>query len=288
MTASLSERDLLQLNAYLDGELSDQERAAFERKLAQDAALQAELQSLQATVALLGMAERVHVPRSFTLDPAVYGKQAQASWLERLLSGRSAFVTAGALAAVALIAGGVLLFSLIGRGGAPSVAMESAAPAPEEPMVMMEAPAEEAETGAQEDAYEGGAGAGAPLPTTEAAAAEAAAAEEAAAPEAAELAPPGTATPAPAAEGENVAPPAAPGAAEPAAEEPTEGARAGDLATKEAEPEAQATEQAAEEAAQAEQQPAGFPLWMGALLALAIITLVLSLVVAAVALIRRR
>jgi anti-sigma factor RsiW len=287
MTASLSERDLLQLNAYLDGELSDQERAAFERKLAQDAALQAELQSLRATVALLGMAERVHVPRSFTLDPAVYGKQAQASWLERLLSGRSAFVTAGALAAVALIAGGVLLFSLIGRGGALSVAMESAAPAPQEPMVMMEAPAEEAEARAQEDAYEGGVGAGAPLPT-EAAAAEAAAAEEAAAPEAAELAPQGTATPAPAAEGENVAPPAAPGAAEPAVEEPTEGARAGDLATKEAEPEAQATEQAAEEAGQAEQQPAAFPLWMGALLALAIITLVLSLVVAAVALIRRR
>ncbi len=126
MAAPMNERDWIQLNAYLDGEMSAAEREAFERRLAQDPALQQELETLRATVALLHMAERVPVPRNFTLDPAVYGRQVRPNWLARLQAARP-MALAAAVATVAIIAGGVLLWNSAMQFASPTmVAMEAA------------------------------------------------------------------------------------------------------------------------------------------------------------------
>jgi len=144
--ASLDERDLILLNAYLDNELSAEERASFEQRLARDSALRAELRELQATVLLLGMAERVRAPRNFTLDPNLYSKPARSGWW-RL--GKTAplmpLAAAGAgIVVVALYIGAIALTRLGGGAAAPSVAMEAAAPQQEPAAMLPEAPAEEA------------------------------------------------------------------------------------------------------------------------------------------------
>lgn len=196
MTTPLSERDLIQLNAYLDGELDAAERAAVERRLAVEPALSEELAGLRMTAALLGMAERVRAPRSFTLDPAVYGRPARPSIWDRLgLPRTAALAGAGAmLVTVALCLGTMILANFQpGQGGvamAPAadtaaeadIMAEEAAEAemeafeaPEEAVEALEAPAEE--PAAEEDADEGMADA-APAEESEAAAAGMAAPEE--------------------------------------------------------------------------------------------------------------
>lgn len=62
------------LNAYLDNALTPAERETFERRLAQDAGLRAELEQLRALKLQLRSMPRRRVPRSFALDPAVYGR----------------------------------------------------------------------------------------------------------------------------------------------------------------------------------------------------------------------
>ncbi len=118
MTRSLPEHDLIRLNAYLDGELSRRGRAAVEARFAESAALREEMQALREVKALLGMAERVSVPRNFTLDPAIYSKPARAGLFGgRLeLSSLSTLATAGAVALAAVICGGVVL-TQFGLGG---------------------------------------------------------------------------------------------------------------------------------------------------------------------------
>ncbi|MGF1504333.1 MAG: hypothetical protein ACFB51_04240 [Anaerolineae bacterium] len=71
----MDEQDFIRLNEYLDDELDAQTRAALEQQLLGDPAMQADLDSLRATVALLQQLETVPVPRSFTLDPAQYGRK---------------------------------------------------------------------------------------------------------------------------------------------------------------------------------------------------------------------
>jgi len=156
-----NENDLILLNAYLDGELAVEEQAAFEQRLQQEPALQAELESLRVTVALLQMAERVPLPRNFTLDPAVYGKARRSPWWQRLgLGGLPRWAAVGVMTlAVMILVGALITQGLGGFGGAasaPQVAMEAApveelaaeaaeieAPAAEEPMAE-ESAAEEA------------------------------------------------------------------------------------------------------------------------------------------------
>lgn len=122
---TLNERDQITLNAYLDGMLSARERTAFEERLANNPALQRELESLRATVAVLKMAKPISVPRNFTLDPAVYGKPIQRSWLARLgLSGTPRLAMAGAALVATLICAGVLI-SGMPRGSTAQPAMVS-------------------------------------------------------------------------------------------------------------------------------------------------------------------
>ncbi|MEZ4516579.1 MAG: hypothetical protein R3C44_06980 [Chloroflexota bacterium] len=68
------------LNAYLDGALSPQEQRQLEISLQQDAALRAELEQMRVVKQQLRSLPRRRVPRSFSLDPALYGPpQAQPS-----------------------------------------------------------------------------------------------------------------------------------------------------------------------------------------------------------------
>ena len=63
------------LSAYLDGALPDHERIALEQRLQDDQALAEELRELQITTALLRDLPAIAPPRTFTLDPAVYGRR---------------------------------------------------------------------------------------------------------------------------------------------------------------------------------------------------------------------
>jgi len=104
-----NESDLELLSAYLDGELADPDRAALERRLASDATLRAELESLRQTIGLLHGLPRLHAPRDFTLDPAVYGRRPM--WWKRALTSPVLLQASGALGAAAsviLIAVGLL------------------------------------------------------------------------------------------------------------------------------------------------------------------------------------
>ncbi|HEC22146.1 MAG TPA: hypothetical protein ENI95_04425 [Chloroflexi bacterium] len=152
MTMPLSEQDLILLNAYLDDELPAGERAAFEQRLARDPALRAELEALQVTVSLMQMAERVPVPRNFTLDPAVYGKPERRGLLAGLFRPAGLAVVGATLSTVMLCVGAILFAGgQITGGGAATVAME-AAPA-EAPQI--NAPEFQAEAAVEEAAPEG-------------------------------------------------------------------------------------------------------------------------------------
>lgn len=108
---SPSEHDLDLLSAYLDGALSDREREALERRLHDDPALQVALADLRQSVALLRSLPRLKAPRSFALDPALYGRQARRSfklsWAAVMqLSGAIGVAASVILIAAIWIAGG--------------------------------------------------------------------------------------------------------------------------------------------------------------------------------------
>lgn len=59
------------LSAYLDGQLSEKERAQLEARLASDEVLQNELRALRRTVAMVRDLPRLPVPRNFILPQAI-------------------------------------------------------------------------------------------------------------------------------------------------------------------------------------------------------------------------
>lgn len=125
MPLPLTDRELEQLNAYIDGELSAEERQRVEQRLANDTEWQSELEALRTTASMLGQLESVRVPRNFTLDPAIYGQAERARGGFFGSFGWPALSAAGAFIAVVLVFG-VILFTR-GVGGGPQVAMESMA-----------------------------------------------------------------------------------------------------------------------------------------------------------------
>lgn len=100
------------LNAYLDGALSPREQQMLEADLQRDAALRAELEQLRLVRQELRALPRRRVPRSFSLDPALYGppKAQPAQQLYPLLR--------GATALTALLFVVVLGLSLVNFNGA--------------------------------------------------------------------------------------------------------------------------------------------------------------------------
>ena len=133
----LNDRDLELISAYIDGQLSAEERREVERRLDDEADLRLAYEELRATVQVLRDLEPVRPPRSFTLDPANVALQRPPA--TRLGWGRLLQV-AGVFAAVLVAAIGTL--SVIGSlgSGAPASAPMVAAPttAPASPLELRE------------------------------------------------------------------------------------------------------------------------------------------------------
>lgn len=100
--------ELRLLSAYIDGELSSSESAELKARLENDPALQAELASLRQTVELVRTLPRMTAPHNFTLDPAVYQKQAPAK-ITRFSTWRMASAVSLAASVVLIIAGMLLI-----------------------------------------------------------------------------------------------------------------------------------------------------------------------------------
>ena len=133
----LNDRDLELISAYIDGQLSAEERREVERRLDNEANLRLAYEELRATVQVLRDLEPVRPPRSLTLDPANVALQRPPA--TRLGWGRLLQV-AGVFAAVLVAAIGTL--SVIGSlgGSAPASAPMVAAPttAPASPLELRE------------------------------------------------------------------------------------------------------------------------------------------------------
>jgi len=117
MTAT-SFRDMEQLSAYLDGEISQADRARLEARISRDRDLTVALDDLRAARALLHRTPRRRVPRNFTLTPKMAGLRPP---VPRLVPGLS---FASAAAAV------LLLFTFAGSLIGPT-ALGASAPAPQ-------------------------------------------------------------------------------------------------------------------------------------------------------------
>jgi hypothetical protein len=159
----LNDRDLELISAYIDGQLSAEERREIERRLDNEANLRLAYEELRATVQALRDLEPVRPPRSFTLDPAKVALQRPPA--TRLGWGRLLQV-AGVFAAVLVAAIGTL--SVIGSlgSGAPASAPMVVAPtnAPAPPLELREsAPTpERSDTAAAPAALDDGSGPVAP------------------------------------------------------------------------------------------------------------------------------
>ncbi len=106
------QRDEL-LSAYLDGQLSTGERARLEARLATDSALEAELEALRHTVALVHDLPPTPIPRNFILPQTIAArprpmpsKGHRSAWAAPLLTAATAVVS---LLFVVVLAGDLLL-----------------------------------------------------------------------------------------------------------------------------------------------------------------------------------
>ncbi|ABQ92721.1 zf-HC2 domain-containing protein [Roseiflexus sp. RS-1] len=133
----LNDRDLELISAYIDGQLSAEERREVERRLDNEANLRLAYEELRATVQVLRDLEPVRPPRSFTLDPANVALQRPPA--TRLGWGRLLQV-AGVFAAVLVAAIGTLsVIGSLGSGAPASVPMVAApTPAPASPLELRE------------------------------------------------------------------------------------------------------------------------------------------------------
>lgn len=121
------------INSYLDDALTPRQRQRFEQRLAQDADLQADLAQRRLLKQQLRQLPQRRVPRSFVLDPAVYGRPQKQPLLQLYPAMRVATVLTAFLFVL------VLSLDMFLAGGAS----ESAAPAADNvAMVMEEAAAE--------------------------------------------------------------------------------------------------------------------------------------------------
>ena len=102
MSQFLSPRDLEQLSAYLDQQLSREEYRQIEKRLQVESNLRYELEELRQTRFLLRSLSYVHVPRNFTLAPHLFGAQPYRSSVP-ILSFASA------------VAAALLIFLLVGE-----------------------------------------------------------------------------------------------------------------------------------------------------------------------------
>ncbi len=103
----LSDNDLELLSAYLDGALSEAERAALEKRLQDEPDLRRELARLRATVDLVGTLPTLTAPRDFTLSRRMARRPSV--WTS------ASFSALSAAAAVILLVIGAALFGTSGQ-----------------------------------------------------------------------------------------------------------------------------------------------------------------------------
>lgn len=116
MASNFTPQDYELLSAYLDGELSTDERTAFERRLSSDVDLRRELDTLRGTVNLINTLPKLTAPRNFTLTPAMVRP---ARWLG--FPTTTAFsAIASAAATLLILLGGFLLFQNTGSQAVPN------------------------------------------------------------------------------------------------------------------------------------------------------------------------
>ena len=120
------------LSAYLDGQLGARERARLEAQLATDPALEAELETLQHTVALVRDLPSVPVPRNFILPQTAAARPQPArrarprrAWAVPFLTAATAVVS---LAFIVVLAGEMLLLGAGGIAYAPEIGQVMEAP----------------------------------------------------------------------------------------------------------------------------------------------------------------
>lgn len=97
----MNDRDFELLSAYLDDELSNEERIALEARLENEADLRRELELFRATISLVGSLPLLKAPRDFTLKAPPLAIAPKVSILPRLVS------LASAAAAVLLFVAGI-------------------------------------------------------------------------------------------------------------------------------------------------------------------------------------
>src|ERR1035437_6362001 len=88
-----SSRDLEQLSAYLDGQLSQSSRARLEIRIQSDPALASALEELRQTRTILRRTPQRRAPRNFTLTPGMAGIRPPVPRLVPVLSWASAVAT---------------------------------------------------------------------------------------------------------------------------------------------------------------------------------------------------
>jgi hypothetical protein len=153
LTKSDEEKQQELVSAYLDGTLSQSQRQAFETQLAQDADLRAEVELAQLIRQQMSEMPRRSVPRSFTLNPNIYGVPQKQPLVQAYPFLRAATVLTAFFFVFAL---GLSLFTTQGGGNMASVAQTAMEPAPamEAPMAESEIAFEDAEDAALEEAAE--------------------------------------------------------------------------------------------------------------------------------------
>ncbi len=155
----ISNRDWVQLSAYLDGELSAREAKKLENRLAGEPGLQAALEELRSTKRILAQTPKLKVPRNFTLST-------QQAGLKRTRSAAVGYSWAAAALSFLFIAVLVLDLGSVSRKGVlpavgaprseealPEAALEAApaADALEEPAVMEAEESVESQNGADQE-----------------------------------------------------------------------------------------------------------------------------------------
>ncbi len=128
---SKAEKEQEMLHAYIDNALSPSERADFEARLAHDAELRAQVNSIRRMQQLMAAVPRRRVPRNFTLDPAEYGRPAR----QPLLQAQPVLRVATVLTAVLFV---IMLALDWTTPGLPQTAMFEADMAAQEEVALME------------------------------------------------------------------------------------------------------------------------------------------------------
>src|SRR5512143_861251 len=98
MRTPLSFKDWEALSAYLDGQLSERDRARLQQRVTADPELQRALEGLSQTKIILHSAPRRRAPRNFTLNPKMV-PQRRRGWFQPV----RAFSFGSVMAAILLI-----------------------------------------------------------------------------------------------------------------------------------------------------------------------------------------